>query len=146
MKPPRADTEPRTTNNISRELRPTRQPDERSRLMEELVHDAIDVQDCAVVGLQDHNGITHPVLFVVPRNSDRTSADDIHKMVGLRIDSAGDPNTAYPAAVIVLKDIKSMPRGVTGKILKRSLRDDFYSCLAKRDAPLNMGVVDEYYA
>lgn len=116
-----------------------------STLMEELVHEAIDVQDSAVVGIHDRDGSLQPVVFAVPRETSRLSAVEGHTRITERINVAAEPGTDSPRAVVLFEGIEHFPRGVTGKALKRVLRDEFASCLETRDVSSTPGVFDAYY-
>lgn len=117
-----------------------------STLMEELVHEAIDVQDCAVVGIHDRDGSLRPVVFAVPRAASTLTAAESHARIVEQIDAAAEPCADGPRAVVLLAGIDYFPRGVTGKALKRVLRDEFASCLEARRAPSSSGVLDAHYA
>lgn len=117
-----------------------------STLMEELVHDAVDATDSAVVALATTAGEYRPAVFVVLRSPSGLSAADVHDKICRRLDDAQERHTSAPAAVVVLSGVEGMPRGVTGKVLKRTLRDDYASLLTDRDLQVGSVVADVHYA
>lgn len=115
-----------------------------STLMEELLHDVADLQDCAVVGIRSSTGVVRPVIIAVPRSPRTTSARSLYELAERDL-GAKDPRTAAPAAVILLEDITHFPRGVTGKALKSQLRETFSDCLRSKSMDRVEGVIDAYH-
>ena len=85
--------------------------------VEQAVGTGAGLQDCALVGLPDADGLPVPVLFaVLGAGSDRTAAE-----AAVREAAAGLPGYKRPKTVRFVAEI---PRTATGKVRRFRLREN----------------------
>ena len=84
------------------------------REVEDLLADRKDIEEVAVVGVQDEEFGQRLKAFVVPRNGNQLTAEDIQEYVKHNL-----ARYKVPRDVVFVDEL---PRNATGKILKRELR------------------------
>jgi acyl-CoA synthetase (AMP-forming)/AMP-acid ligase II len=84
------------------------------REVEDLLADREDIEEVAVVGVEDEEFGQRLKAFVVPRNGNRLTAEDIQDYVKQNL-----ARYKVPRDVVFVEEL---PRNATGKILKRELR------------------------
>ena len=92
--------------------------------MEECLLRHPDVGEVAVVGLNSGTEGQVPVAIVHARPNASLDADDVLRWARARM------TTAKPLAAVIVVEPDEMPRGLTGKVLKRELRERFASYLS----------------
>ena len=86
------------------------------REVEEALYEHPDVLECAVVGVPHEHYGEEVAAYVVTRPGSPLTADDVRSFAKERVAAY-----KYPRVVTFLE---SLPKGATGKILKRELRDN----------------------
>jgi long-chain acyl-CoA synthetase len=87
------------------------------REIEETLYQRPEVQECAVVALQDAQWGERVVAFIVPKEGWAVSESELKSFLKARFSSF-----KVPKEYVVLKEI---PKSTTGKILKRELKNMF---------------------
>jgi fatty-acyl-CoA synthase len=86
------------------------------REVEDLLHDHADIDEAAVIGVDDEKFGQRLAAFVVPCNGKNLSADDVKQYVKENL-----ANYKVPRDVVFIDEL---PRNATGKVLKKDLRED----------------------
>jgi fatty-acyl-CoA synthase len=84
------------------------------REVEDLLADHDDIEEVAVVGVDDDEFGQRLKAFVVPRNGNRLTAEEVQAYVKENL-----ARYKVPRDVVFVEEL---PRNATGKILKRELR------------------------
>ncbi|HEX8701960.1 MAG TPA: class I adenylate-forming enzyme family protein [Myxococcaceae bacterium] len=87
--------------------------------IEELLLKFPEVGEAVVFGVPDADGNTVPAAVVYPKPGAAANADELLR----RINQQLEPQAALRR--IVLVDVEEIPRGLTGKVLKRQVRERF---------------------
>ena len=87
------------------------------REIEEALYQRPEVQECSVVGLPDRQWGERVVAFIVPKEGEAVSGTELKSFLKARLSPY-----KVPKEYVVLKEL---PKGSTGKILKRELKETF---------------------
>ncbi len=87
------------------------------REIEEVLYQRPEVQECTVVGLPDPQWGERVVAFIVPKEGEAVSDGELKSFLKARLSPY-----KVPKEYVVLKEL---PKGSTGKILKRELKESF---------------------
>ena len=87
------------------------------REIEEALYQRPEVEECSVVGLPDPQWGERVVAFIVPKEGTPVSEDELKSFLKARLSPY-----KVPKEYVVLKEL---PKGSTGKILKRELKKTF---------------------
>jgi long-chain acyl-CoA synthetase len=87
------------------------------REIEEALYQRPEVQECSVVGLPDQQWGERVVAFIVPKEGEAVSGTELKSFLKARLSPY-----KVPKEYVVLKEL---PKGSTGKILKRELKNTF---------------------
>jgi long-chain acyl-CoA synthetase len=87
------------------------------REIEEALYQRPEVQECSVVGLPDQQWGERVVAFIVPKEGEAVSGTELKSFLKARLSPY-----KVPKEYVVLKEL---PKGSTGKILKRELKETF---------------------
>jgi long-chain acyl-CoA synthetase len=87
------------------------------REIEEALYQRPEVQECSVVGLPDQQWGERVVAFIVPKEGEAVSGKELKSFLKARLSPY-----KVPKEYVMLKEL---PKGSTGKILKRELKETF---------------------
>jgi acyl-CoA synthetase (AMP-forming)/AMP-acid ligase II len=97
-------------------------------LLEERLMNHPDVGDAAVFGVEDPEQDEVPVAVVYAHDGHRADPDEIRAWINTRV----PPHSAIRRVFVV--EPSAIPRGMTGKVLRRVLRERYGTTFKRTDS------------